>query len=332
MPFRICTKQVGEIITTGPGDFCRSSVALLGTHPTCFRLASRFRLLLMCRRSTSSRAAGKQPVALQAPSTPITKKRSFKKADFQGPKAASPKTGRRDELDRIVCEPFIPTYPKDCTHGEEGQPTKSMYLKVLTAYADRAWIKGDLTDKFLLDGAPKYFPVNKIENQKPYFLVPVISPEHVRAMCACPHPSMRQCSYTVVSRVQMKFIIDAWASLPHTHAFGQVKVHSLQECKDLFNERALDKLFVEILPWNEGYFVTSEPRDGNIHMFKKVLEREFYAPLMKTQGPMGYGGFFFPGYSREQAEKLGAFMEKWGYEVDIYDELIDCDDYPNPEE
>ena len=138
--------------------------------------------------------------------------------------------------------------------------------------------------------------------------------------------------FTDCCRAQIKKIVDKWAALPNTHAFGEVKVHSLQECKELFNERALDKLYVELLPWDNGFFLTSEPRDGNIHMFKKILEREFLAPLVKMQGPMGYGGFFFPGYTREQANKLGKFLEDWGYNVDIYDELIDCDDYPNPNE
>ena len=122
-------------------------------------------------------------MAPQAPTTPVTGKRSFSKANFHNPKtAAAAKTGRRDDPERIVCEPFIPTYPKDCEHGEEGQPTKGMYVKVLTAYADRAWIKDELTESLLFDGAPKYFPANKIENMKPYFLVPVISPEHVCAI------------------------------------------------------------------------------------------------------------------------------------------------------
>ena len=46
---------------------------------------------------------------------------------------------------------------------------------------------------------------------------------------------------------------------------------------------------------------------------------------------MGYHGFFFPGYDRQQAEKLDETMTKWGYDVALYDEFIDCDDYPHPD-
>ena len=130
----------------------------------------------------------------------------------------------------------------------------------------------------------------------------------------------------------MKMVVDAWAALPNTHSYGEQKVLSLEECKEQFNERALTKLKAELLPWDTGYFLTSEPRGGNVYQFKKVLEREFLSNLQTEQGPMGYKGFFFPNFSREQAEKLEEYMTKWGYDIELYDDFVDCEDYPDPTE
>jgi len=136
--------------------------------------------------SRASRAAGKRTVT--EPAT-TSKPKTFRKQSFAPPKAGCSPNSRHDQSNRIFAKSFLPTYPKDCQHGDEGQPTQGMYMRLLTAYEDRSWVKDDLNLKFVLDGQSKYFPGNKAEGVLPYHQLPVISPEHVRAPCSTHSPS-----------------------------------------------------------------------------------------------------------------------------------------------